>query len=109
LLDRIRPKLRHFRIIAAIARKKLATAFGTALHIAADNVKLSLYHRAIVTRLSISAPVLGLVPVPDSSKFHTAHNTTRLGLRRFNFLRPAFDNAHPVVHYEFVSHVRYAV
>ena len=55
-------------IIRTLAVNRLSSAAWTPLHVATENVQLSLRDAAIVTRLSICSPVVFLLAVANAIK-----------------------------------------
>jgi hypothetical protein len=92
------------RLIIALARDHLTATNRTTLNIAACDVKLTLENRAIVTRLSVCAPIVSILSVAHPLTRDSGDGNVRLQLRCLDLLRPTFDHANALVDDKLLTH-----
>lgn len=75
-------------VVLAVAPDSLASTGWAPLDVAARDVKLAGYRRAVVTRARFSAPVVGLAAVGDTRECAPTDGVGRYLLGGFETLRP---------------------
>lgn len=89
-----------------VAVKPLTIAARTTLHIATLHVELAFDDGTIVARLTICAPVFGLVPVTNARNLMAIYHASLDRLRSLNLFGPALNHRHTTIDHfaRFINH-----
>src|SRR5581483_2746503 len=95
---------RLFLVVQTFAGNRLSAAGRAALDVATGNVQLALDDTAIVARLRLRTPILGLGSVAHARVRLALDVVCKLLLRRLYFFRPAFDHFLAAIDHEALFH-----